>query len=70
MEKNINSIKDFAHMTYTSEISPVLREWKERLNNSGNSKDYKIALGECIHDLESTVDKSLLQQATNDNYYS
>lgn len=53
MEKNISSIKDFTHMIYTSEISPVLREWKERLNNSDNSKDYKTALGECIHDLEN-----------------
>lgn len=39
-------------MVYTSNISTVLKEWKERLNNSGNSKDYNIALAECIHDLE------------------
>lgn len=40
-------------MTYNVEISHVLQEWKERLDNSGNDFSYNIALSECIHDLEN-----------------
>lgn len=56
-------------MIYTSDITPVIKEWKERMHK-GNSADYNVALAECIHDLESTVDSSIRQQVPNDNYYS
>lgn len=56
-------------MTCTSDVTPVIKEWKERLHN-GNGADYNIALEECIHDLESTVDSAVRQQVLNDNYYS
>lgn len=56
-------------MIYTTDITPVIREWKQRLHK-GNSSDYNIALDECIHDLENAVDSAVSQQMTNDNYYS
>lgn len=56
-------------MIYTSDVTPVIKEWKQRLHN-GNSSDYNVALEECIHDLESTVNGAVGQQIPTDNYYS
>lgn len=46
-------------MIYTSDISPVLKEWKERLNRSDNSFDYKVAISECINDLENQISNTI-----------
>lgn len=74
MEKGTDGLKKPSYlkvtaMIYTGDVTPVIKEWKQRLRN-GNSNDYNVALEECIHDLESTVDSSIRQQVPNDNYYS
>lgn len=56
-------------MMYTSDITSVIKHWKERLHSTNNDSSYKIALSECISELEDTINGNMEQQL-NDNYYS
>lgn len=57
-------------MIYISDVKPLLLQWKERLSKSTNDDSYKVALSECIYDLEKSLDNTLDSQITSDNFYS
>lgn len=38
-------------------VNYVLSKWKQRLKTTHNNFDYKVALDECIHDLEQISNK-------------
>lgn len=47
------------HKTYRTmnNINVMLSKWKRRLKTTHNSFDYKVALDECIHELEQAENK-------------
>lgn len=57
-------------MIYVSDVKPLLQQWRKRLNKSNNDDSYKVALSECIYDLEKSIDTTLSSQITSDNFYS
>ncbi len=37
-------------------IESLLSQWKGRLNNENNSEEYKIAIRECMYELQNVLD--------------
>lgn len=58
MEKGAGNLEKPAGMIYKSDISQVLKEWEERLHGTSHSPDYRIALEECIYDLNKAMEAS------------
>ena len=48
-------------MLYDSDINGLLSDWEARL--SYQTPDYKAALGECIYDLKSLMEKRFNEEA-------
>ena len=48
-------------MLYEGDISRLLKQWETR--SEQQSADYKVAVKECIYDLESFMDKQLADEA-------
>lgn len=40
-----------------TDVKILLSKWKRRLKTTHNNFDYKVALDECIHDLEQMSSK-------------
>ena len=51
-------------MIVQDNISSLLSQWEERLGKK-HSKDYKIALGECIHELQELLGKIIEEENAN-----
>lgn len=51
-------------MIVQDNISSLLSQWEERLGKK-HSKDYKIALGECIHELQETLGRIIEEENAN-----
>ena len=54
-------------MIYISDIQQLADKWTERMNNPAQSFDYKNALSECIYDLNQLINKTLLDQMTEED---
>ena len=54
-------------MIYISDIQQLADKWTERMNNPAQSFNYKIALSECIYDLNQLINKTLLDQMTEED---
>lgn len=50
-------------MIYLGQLTQLMNVWKGRLGHTSNNFDYKVALSECLHELEETVDKTLDSEA-------
>lgn len=46
-------------------ITTLLSQWKERIAKDNYSDEYKCALGECIYDLQETLDKIKKEEEDN-----
>ena len=46
-------------------ISSLLSQWKERLENNGYSKEYRCALGECVYELQQLLGKIRKEEEAN-----
>jgi hypothetical protein len=53
-------------MIYISDIQQLADKWTERMNNPAQSFDYKNALSECIYDLNQLINKTLLDELTEE----
>jgi len=54
-------------MIYISDIQQLTDKWTERMNNPTQSFDYKNALSECIYELNQLVNKTLLDEMTEED---
>ena len=54
-------------MIYISDIQQLADKWTERMNNPAQSFDYRTALSECIYDLNQLINKTLLDQMTEED---
>ncbi len=46
-------------------ISSLLSQWKERLLNESYSEEYRIALRECMYELQNTLDGIMDEEEAN-----
>lgn len=53
-----------------SELQQLIAQWKERLLSTGQSEDYKCALGECVYDLQNLVYQAAYDPAFIQEYLS
>lgn len=53
-----------------SELEKLIAQWKERLLFTGQSEDYKCALGECVYDLQNLVSQAAYDPAFIQEYLS
>lgn len=44
------------------DIGSILSSWKDRLQDSNYSKEYRCALGECLYDIQGLVDNAVDSQ--------
>lgn len=51
-------------MIYSSDLSLLIGEWLERHNRSDNF-DYKVAISECIQDLQALILKNVNNEIDN-----
>jgi len=54
-------------MIYISDIQQLADKWTERMNNPAQSFDYRNALSECVYDLNQLINKTLLDQMTEED---
>lgn len=54
-------------MIYISDIQQLADKWTERMNNPTQSFDYKSALSECIYELNQLINKTLLDEMTEED---
>lgn len=54
-------------MIYINDIQQLANKWTERMNNPTQSFDYKIALSECIYELNQLINKTLLDEMTEED---
>jgi hypothetical protein len=54
-------------MIYISDIQQLADKWTERMNNPTQSFDYKNALSECIYELNQLINKTLLDELTEED---
>ena len=54
-------------MIYISDVQQLADTWTERMNNPTQSFDYKTALSECIYDLNQLINKTLLDELTEED---
>ena len=53
-------------MIYISDVQQLADKWTERMNNPSQSFDYKTALSECIYELNQLINKTLLDELTEE----
>lgn len=46
-------------------IESLLSQWRERLFHTDNSEEYKIAVRECIYELQNTLDTIKNEEEAN-----
>lgn len=54
-------------MIYISDIQQLADKWTERMNNPTQSFDYKNAISECIYELNQLINKTLLDELTEED---
>lgn len=54
-------------MIYISDIQQLADKWTERMNNPTQSFDYKNAISECIYELNQLINKTLLDEMTEED---
>ena len=54
-------------MIYISDIQQLADKWTERMNNPAQSFDYRNALSECIYELNQLINKTLLDEMTEED---
>ena len=54
-------------MIYISDIRQLTDKWTERMNNPAQSFDYRNALSECVYELNQLINKTLLDQMTEED---
>ena len=54
-------------MIYISDVQQLADKWTERMNNPTQSFDYQNALSECIYELNQLVNKTLLDEMTEED---
>ena len=54
-------------MIYISDVQQLADKWTERMNNPSQSFDYRNALSECIYDLNQLINKTLLDEMTEED---
>jgi hypothetical protein len=54
-------------MIYVSDIQQLADRWTERMNNPAQSFEYRTALSECIYDLNQLINKTLLDEMTEED---
>ena len=54
-------------MIYISDIQQLADKWTERMNNPAQSFEYKNALSECIYELNQLIDRTLLDEMTEED---
>ena len=54
-------------MIYISDIQQLADKWTERMNNPAQSFDYRNALSECVYELNQLINKTLLDQMTEED---
>ena len=54
-------------MIYISDIQQLADKWTERMNNPTQSFDYRNALSECVYELNQLINKTLLDQMTEED---
>lgn len=54
-------------MIYINDIQQLADKWTERMNNPAQSSDYKIALSGCIYELNQLINKTLLDEMTEED---
>jgi len=54
-------------MIYISDVQQLADKWTERMNNPAQSFDYRNALSECIYDLNQLINKTLLDEMTEED---
>ena len=54
-------------MIYISDVQQLADKWTERMNNPTQSFEYKNALAECVYDLNQLINKTLLDELTEED---
>jgi len=54
-------------MIYISDLQQLANKWTERMNNPAQSFDYRNALSECIYELNQLINKTLLDEMTEED---
>ena len=54
-------------MIYISDVQQLADKWTERMNNPTQSFDYKNALSECIYELNQLINRTLLDEMTEED---
>ena len=54
-------------MIYISDVQQLADKWIERMNNPTQSFDYKNAISECIYELNQLINKTLLDELTEED---
>ena len=54
-------------MIYISDVQKLADKWTERMNNPTQSFDYQNALSECIYELNQLVNKTILDEMTEED---
>ena len=54
-------------MIYISDVQQLADKWTERMNNPAQSFEYKNALSECIYELNQLIDRTLLDEMTEED---
>ena len=54
-------------MIYISDVQQLADKWTERINNPTQSFDYKNAISECIYELNQLINKTLLDEMTEED---
>lgn len=54
-------------MIYISDVQQLADKWTKRMNNPTQSFDYKNALSECIYELNQLINKTLLDEMTEED---
>ena len=54
-------------MIYINDIQQLADKWTERMDNPAQPFDYKNALSECIYELNQLVNKTLLDEMTEED---
>lgn len=54
-------------MIYINDVQQLADKWTERMNNPYQSLEYKDALSECIYELNQLINKTLLDELTEED---
>jgi len=54
-------------MIYISDLQQLANKWTERMNNPAQSFDYRNAISECIYELNQLINKTLLDEMTEED---